>query len=659
MDIIDVLVARALTPQGQIDTYAARAGKAVSDANAAVTAAEGAVANIQTITEQTTQNNTAASESAAAASQALTDANTALNTVNTAITNLNTGVNNTVNTQIKKLALSLTQTSASNTLAYNLVTTYPDNTTATIANLIRYYTNKGQNTNGTMTQKAITDELNSLGQRITTIENNGGGQGSGATIDFDINDAGKITIVGDDGSLTTSYITEQTLLNALEKLDISFADEAVGVIIDYENRTYERTYDAVNYTPGADFNKYPMYQRKRCNVNNNGQIIAWYGDNNYAEDGSNGDVMVYQPKFYYQRKIIKAEEGTVGRIIRKESIAITAREQYGFKIHPAFVDTSGNVLDYILIPAYESCYYSASRNAVSTDGSGEVNFNTDVLHSYANVKPFTGLSVQLNVVNAEKMAINHGTGWHITNAAFESMNQMLFLVEYGTMNGQTAIEAGICRITDVSTRNCASQTGSTSGLGNGSGAAASTINIINNNTNTYSEAGKRAISYRGMENPWGNTWRLVGGMNIYGTGSGTKGGVPYVCTDFNYDVTQVGNNYESVGFCLPINNNWISAMGYGSEEYDWVLMPAETSNANSALPVGDNYWGTTNLNGINIVTVGGPWQHEESDGLFYYSCDNNTSTYSRTLSARIMHIPTYNSTIYNNNIAAYAQQGGN
>ena len=222
MDIIDVLVARALTPQGQIDTYAARAGKAVSDANAAVTAAEGAVANIQTITEQTTQNNTAASESAAAASQALTDANTALNTVNTAITNLNTGVNNTVNTQIKKLALSLTQTSASNTLAYNLVTTYPDNTTATIANLIRYYTNKGQNTNGTMTQKAITDELNSLGQRITTIENNGGGQGSGATIDFDINDAGKITIVGDDGSLTTSYITEQTLLNALEKLDISY-----------------------------------------------------------------------------------------------------------------------------------------------------------------------------------------------------------------------------------------------------------------------------------------------------------------------------------------------------------------------------------------------------------------------------------------------------
>ena len=51
VDIIDVMLARALTPQGQIDTYAARAGKAVSDANAAVTAAESAVSNIESITE--------------------------------------------------------------------------------------------------------------------------------------------------------------------------------------------------------------------------------------------------------------------------------------------------------------------------------------------------------------------------------------------------------------------------------------------------------------------------------------------------------------------------------------------------------------------------------------------------------------------------------
>jgi hypothetical protein len=40
---------------------------------------------------------------------------------------------------------------------------------------------------------------------------------------------------------------------------------------------------------GTDFNKYSMYGgRMRCNVADNGTITAFYGDNNYKEDGSNG-----------------------------------------------------------------------------------------------------------------------------------------------------------------------------------------------------------------------------------------------------------------------------------------------------------------------------------------------------------------------------------
>jgi hypothetical protein len=38
----------------------------------------------------------------------------------------------------------------------------------------------------------------------------------------------------------------------------------------------------------------------RCTVADDGTIIAKYGDNNYTEDGSNGQVMVYIPKFYYK-----------------------------------------------------------------------------------------------------------------------------------------------------------------------------------------------------------------------------------------------------------------------------------------------------------------------------------------------------------------------
>ena len=52
--------------------------------------------------------------------------------------------------------------------------------------------------------------------------------------------------------------------------------------------------------------------RKRCNVLDDGTITAYYGDVNYKEDGSNGQVMVYQPKFYYLMYPIKLEPITPG-----------------------------------------------------------------------------------------------------------------------------------------------------------------------------------------------------------------------------------------------------------------------------------------------------------------------------------------------------------
>ena len=67
---------------------------------------------------------------------------------------------------------------------------------------------------------------------------------------------------------------------------------------------------------GSDFNGYVMYGgRMRCNVSDNGEITAFYGDANYTEDGSNGQVMLYQPKFYYQRTPIRTQNNISGKII--------------------------------------------------------------------------------------------------------------------------------------------------------------------------------------------------------------------------------------------------------------------------------------------------------------------------------------------------------
>ena len=151
-------------------------------------------------------------------------------------------------------------------------------------------------------------------------------------------------------------------------------------------------------------------------------VNAFYGEEGYVEDGSNGQVMVYQPKFYYQRLPMKVENTNNGIVIRRERLFISDNAQSGFKLHPLFIDTNGNELDYVLIPAYEG---SVANNK---------------LQSIAGVQP----AAYFNPISGETAASARGTGWHMTTAQFESASQILQMVEYGTMNAQAANEKGIC-----------------------------------------------------------------------------------------------------------------------------------------------------------------------------------------------------------------------
>ena len=653
MDIVDILLARAMTPemtilQAEASALSAQeaAAKAVSDAEKAVKDAGDALEVAEGITS---------------------DLSGAMNDLE--------GI---ADTEIKKLSISKKDPSNNGTyIGVGLRTTYPDNSNADTNDVVKYYTATGQNTDGTMTQKAITDAIdgvsssvstlnnsvNTINNNITTINNNIGTLQSdvtdlknrpsgGGSTNLGEENHGKVVVVGSDGNIIASDINEDELISALIKTDTYTAKNAVGIQADYENRSYSRTQEAADYTPGANFNKYSMYGgRMRCNVNDSGEIVAWYGDSNYKEDGSNGQVMVYQPKFYYSRTFNKTAYNGLGDVIQKETLIISPTEQTGFKLHPLFKAADGSTLDYVLLSAYEG---SAYTNSYDLNDSGNIDFSTAKLSSIAGAKPISGVNKQFTVTNAEQMAKNRGSGWHITNMMVESAQQMLQMVEYGNPNSQASLETGICYIPNNGSKNCASITGSTASLGNNTGAAASTVNEINGNYNTYSDPGKRAVSYRGFENPWGNIWRMVGGVNIVGS-THQNGGIPRICTDFNYSIAADASNYESIGFQLPNTYDWVSGFGMPTSKYDWIYMPIECSGGNSAVPVGDNFWSTSNLNGVNLLGAGGLWYFELNDGMFYYSADQTVTTYARSYSARLMYIPEKN-TAYYNNIAAWGQE---
>lgn len=366
--------------------------------------------------------------------------------------------------------------------------------------------------------------------------------------------------------------------------------------------------------------------------------------------------MIYQPKFYYRRIPLSSRSTLVGRIVLKDSLIISGVPQTGFKLHPLF--KNGNEeLDYVLLSAYEGGLYDTSANTYWTTDQAGIDFSADKLSSVAGVKPISGQNNDLTVLKAEQLATNRGAGWHITNMAAESANQMLQIIEFGMLNGQNALEEGIVNLASSLGTNGASLTGSTAGLGNSTGAAMVTINEKNGTRTPYMNAGERAISYRGYENPWGNLYRFIAGTNIVGNGS-TGGGVAYICSDFNYDLSSPSANYHSVGFNLPSVYGWVSNLGYGEEDYDWVLLPALCQDANSAIPIGDKLWTSTNLNDTNVCVVGGIHSSQTNAGPYYYGCDKRVAQgVQATYGARLMFIPTKNAT-YNANITKWTNYVG-
>lgn len=431
------------------------------------------------------------------------------------------------------------------------------------------------------------------------------------------------------------------------KAYLGYVDEdIVGLCVDYKNKTFKRLAGAYGKTAGTDFDVFPMYGgRKRCNVSDDGTINAYYGDENYIEDGTNGQVMVYQPAFFY--KVVPLEMDVqndgIGYHLRKANYYVSTKAKTGFKRHPLFYDKNGEEIEFALLSAFEGSIFDVSADAFLFADEQVMDNANDKFCSIAGAKTASGKTQDLTRPKVEQMSQNRGSDWHGDLIKAESANQLLMIIEMGMMNLQTAIGQGVVSVSDTpNTENNSKATGQTSSLGNSTGQAEGT-------------AGQVSITYRGVENPWGNIWKHVYGVNIWGNGS-MKGGVPYICTDFNFAESKNSGNYESAGFTVTNAGGYISAMGYGGEEYDWLFFASECLG-NSSVPVGDYHWITQNLNGYRIATLGGRWNGDSIAGGFYWYLFNDVGYRNRSAGGRLVYVPTKaTATSYATNITAWNQK---
>lgn len=438
------------------------------------------------------------------------------------------------------------------------------------------------------------------------------------------------------------------------------ADDIVGIQVDYKNKTFKRLAGAANLTKGSDFDKFTMFGgRKRCNVADDGSIVAWYGDADYKEDGSMGQVMVYQPKFYYLVCPVEYDhiDTGIGYHLRKANYYVSEKPRAGFRLHPAFYDASGNEIDYFLTSAYEGSIYDASASAYLLNDEQVMNTGEDKFSSIAGARPASGSSQNLTRPNIEAMAQNRGTNWHGDLIKQVSAEQMLMIIEMGMMNLQTAIAQGIVSLPwttgSDTTSSYAAATGSTASLGNGTGRAEKTTTYEGGVAKEYTVDGKTSVCWRGKENFWGNIWKFVYGINIWGNGK-MGGGQPYICSDFSFAESKNSGNYEPAGFTVTNANGYISAMGY-STACDWLFIASECLG-NSSLPVGDYTYITVNLNGYRIAQLGGGWNGGGSAGGFYWALGNGVGHRNRSIGGRLVYIPTRDSATYTAAIEAWKQK---
>ena len=614
------------TAKSALDSAITSANTARTNLVSATTSANNAESTLKSATSTAQTATASANDVKKNLDSSISSANSAKSALDTAISNAKTAKSNLD-----------TSTSTGNTAKKNLDTAI-SNATKTRSDLNAVISSA----------QSAQSSLSGVIAQASTAQTNLQNATNSATNVFNQLTAENISAKANLDALRSEDFNAQEILSGVTDirayLGMIETEDVLGITMDYKNKTCTRIAGAKNLTAGADFDKFSMYGgRKRCNVSDGGTINAYYGDEGYTEDGSNGQVMVYQPKFYYLVCPLEydRQETGYGYHLRKANYYVSETQRAGFKLHPAFYDKNGNEVDYILMSAYEGCIYDTSANAYLKNDEQVMDASKDKFSSIAGTRPASGVSQNLTRPNIEQMAKNRGEGWHSLGIKTASMEQLLMIVEMGMMNLQTAIGQGVVNLPwstgSDTTSSYAGATGSTASLGNGTGRATKTTTYEGGKATDYTVDGKTSICYRGVENFWGNIWKFAYGVNIWGNGK-MAGGMPYICSDFNYAEGKNTDNYEGAGFTVTKANGYISAMGY-STKYDWLFMASECLG-NSSLPVGDYTYITENLNGYRIARLGGSWHDGSDAGGFYWALSHGVGYRARAIGGRLVYVPT-------------------
>lgn len=138
-------------------------------------------------------------------------------------------------------------------------------------------------------------------------------------------------------------------------------------------------------------------------------------------------------------------------------------------------------------------------------------------------------------------------------------------------------------------------------------------NVVASSGSYKANNGFFPFKYRGIENPWGNTWTIMSGIliNEYR---------PYFLKDasnvpVNSSATSIVNSMTSLGYTIPNSNSYAKTMGY-DENYPTYRITSEVGGSSSTY-YRDYFYQNS---GVRAVCSGGDCRYGGAAGLFFFAC---------------------------------------
>lgn len=358
---------------------------------------------------------------------------------------------------------------------------------------------------------------------------------------------------------------------------------------------------------------------RRCVMNDAGVVQYYLSDTDSTKKadgsaatltGADGQVMVEIPRFYTRR--VK-----VGGVT---TWSMSAVPRTGFDLHPAFLK-DGVEVSHRYIGAYDACYWDATDSTYKSglnldDLTASLDLNADKLSSVSGVYPIVGVTR----AECRSLAANRGTGWRQLDFWLWSAVQFLYLIEKQTFYSQLVLGAGNTNgsYTGSPSSNQTDSPHTVAGASNGWGNGSTN----GSQPSAGAKPGTAYMSYRGIENFFGNCWTFIDGINVLDR-------LAYVSNTTAHFADDTATNYTALGVAMPVANaSYIRNL----QALDQAFLPSSVTGGSATTYMTDALWTST---GWRVVLVGGSAINASSAGAFIVYADLAASDSTRAVSARL------------------------